>query len=86
MWPGVRLPSRGERGADPVVLRRGCRTEGTGGGWRRSSVGKGGSLREGVIGERMGDSSPRKRRDIVLGPGPAREELWDEENERRDER
>jgi hypothetical protein len=31
----------------------------------------------------MGESSARKRRDIVLGPGPGREELWEEEGERR---
>jgi hypothetical protein len=49
-------------------------------------VDKGGSRREGVSDVRMGESSPRKRRDIVLGPGPAREEWCDEENERRDER
>lgn len=39
-----------------------------------------------MIGRSMGDSSARKRRDIVAGPGPAREELWDEEGERRGER
>ena len=32
-----------------------------------------------------GDSSLRKRRDSVLGPGPAREELWEEEGVRRGE-
>lgn len=47
---------------------------------------RGASRREGTIGARTGESSARKRRDRVLGPGPAREELWDEEKERRGER
>jgi len=34
----------------------------------------------------IGESSARKRRDVVFGPGPARVELWDEEGERRGER
>lgn len=56
------------------------------GGWRRPSVDRGGSRRAGTIGASTGESSARKRRDRVLGPGPAREELWDDEKERRGER
>ena len=55
-------------------------------GWRRPSVDRGASRRVGTIGASMGESSARKRRDRVLGPGPAREELCEEEKERRGER
>ncbi len=66
-----------------MVFRRGCRNAGAGVGWSRPSVYRGGSRRDGVSCVSMGDSSARKRRDVVLGPGPAREELWEEEGERR---
>ena len=85
-WLAARVVALGDRGAEPVVLRRGGRIADGGGGWRRPSVDRGGSRREGTIGASMGDSSARKRRDRVLGPGPASEELWDDEKERRGER
>lgn len=47
---------------------------------------KGAGRWEGTICVSMGELSARKRRDIVLGPGPAREELWDMEGVRRGDR
>ena len=55
-------------------------------GWSRPSGYRGETRRDGVSCVSMGESSARKRRDIVLGPGPAMEELWEEEGERHGER